>query len=137
MATESVEHSVASSVTPVTFALTGYYSNVLVENLTTTSGVVIWARADGTAAVSEADGCFAIDPGQSLVLSNGLAIYDQGLLNVAKGTMLGGGLSLGTPYQISPLGSSLAGGTANPGSTVSVILDTGSGPVQVAVSSVD
>lgn len=141
MATETVEHSVASSSTAVPFVLTNYYANLQVQNLTTGTGAtVIWVRADGTAAVSEADGAFAIDPGQSLILNNGLPIYDQGLLNVAHGTLAGTGPGTGTPYVVQPYGASLAvpsGGYVNPGSNVSVILDTGSGPVQVAVSSVD
>lgn len=137
MASETVEHSVASSVTPVAFVLTGYYNSVLVENLTATSGTLIWARADGIAAVAGADDCFPIEPGQSLVLDNGLPTWSQGLLNIQAGTLIGGPAMSGTPAMVWPMGTSIAGGTANPGSSVSVILDTGSGPVNVAVSSVD
>jgi hypothetical protein len=139
MATETVVHTVASAVTAVPFVLTNYYSSVLVENLTVTSGVLIWARADGVAAVAEADGCFAIEPGASLVLNNGLPIYDQGLLNVAHGTLVGTGPGTGTPYVVQPYGASLAvpsGGYTNPGCSVSVILDS-AGSANVAVSSVD
>jgi hypothetical protein len=135
-ASETAYASVASSSAATTMALTGYYGSVLVENLTATSGTIIWVRADGTAAVKEADDCFAIDPGQSLVLDNGLANWSQAYSVIPAGTLVGGGPSQG-PAVVQPFGSSLAGGTANPGTSVSVILDTGSGPVQVAVSSVD
>lgn len=138
MATETVYLDLGSSAQTAT--LTSYYSNVLVENLTeasVTGSGVIWARADGVAAVSEADGTFAIAPGESIVLSNGLPIYDQGLLNVAAGTLTGG--TAWTPAEVQPYGASLAGGKANPGSKVSVIADSNiEAPViQVAVSSVD
>jgi hypothetical protein len=135
MATETVYLDLASG-TAQTATLTSYYSNILVENLTTGTGAtIIWARADGTTAVAQADDNFAIAPGESLVLNNGLGIYDQGLLNVAQGSLAGG--TAWTPAEVQPYGSSLAGDKANPGSKVSVILDLGSGPVQVAVSSVD
>jgi hypothetical protein len=140
MATETVYNSIASG-TAVTFTLTGYYQSVLVQNLTpageTTPDVatIIWARADGTAAVAQADLNFAISPGQSLVLNNGLTSWDQAQSVIPAGTMAASLVS--APATISPMGSALGGGIANPGCSVSVILDTGSGPVQVAVSSVD
>jgi hypothetical protein len=132
-ATETVEHTV-TAVTAVSFALTGYYNSVLVENLTATSGVLAWARADGTAAVAGADGCFPIEPGTSLVLDNGLPTWSQALSVIQSGSLTGG--TPGTPALVQPFGSSLAGGTANPGCSVSVILDT-TGSVSIAVSSVD
>lgn len=144
MATETVYLDFTSTGTAQTAALTGYYGSVLVENLTTGTGAgIIWVRADGTAAVSEADDNFAIAPGQSMVLNNGLAIYDQGLLNVAHGTLTGNGPGTGTPYVVQPYGASLAvpsSGYVNPGCHVSVILDSntaGTPAVQVAVSSAD
>jgi hypothetical protein len=134
MAAESKEVTLNSSAASNT-TLTGYYTSVLVENLTTGTGAtIIWARADGVTAVSEADGTFAIDPGQSLVLQNG-TIWDQGLLNVPAGSLSGG--TPWTPAYNYPYGTALNGAIANPGTVVSVILDTGSGPVQVAISSND
>jgi hypothetical protein len=144
MATETVYLDFVSTGTAQTATLANYYSNILVENLTTGTGSgIIWVRADGIAAVSEADDNFAVSPGQSLILSNGLAIYDQGLLNVAHGTLTGNGPNTGFPYAVQPYGTSLAvpsGGYTNPGCHVSVILDSntsGTPAVQVAVSSVD
>lgn len=140
MATETVYLDFTATGTAQTATLTNYYSNILVENLTEpgTGAGIIWVRADGTTAVSEADDNFAIAPGESLVLNNGLGIYDQGLLNVAQGSLVGG--TAWTPAEVQPYGSSLAGDKANPGSKVSVILDSSTPAtpaVQVAVSSVD
>jgi hypothetical protein len=144
MATETVYLKFTAN-TAQTATLTGYYNSILVENLTAasvTGSGIIWVRADGTVAVSEADGTFAIDPGASLVLNNGLPLYDQGLLNVAHGTLSGNGPLTGTPYVVQPYGASLAvpsSGYASPGCSVSVIPDsnTASTAIQVAVSSVD
>lgn len=144
MATETVYLDFTATGTAQTATLTNYYNSILVENLTTGTGSgIIWVRADGTAAVSEADDNFAIAPGESLILNNGLPIYDQGLLNVAHGSLAGNGPNTGFPYTVQPYGASLAvpsGGYSNPGCHVSVILDsnTAASPaVQVAVSSVD
>lgn len=132
--------TIASSTVAVTAALTNYYDSVVVENLATpiVTGAetqIIWVRADGTAAVKEADGCFAITPGQSLVLDNGLAFWRQSESVIPAGTMAASSVS--APASIVPMGSSLAGGVANPGSSVSVILDSGTTSTPFVVSSND
>lgn len=139
MATETAYVSLASAVTASAISLTGYYPSIAVTNLTeqgATGATPIWVRADGIAAVTEADGAFAIASGQTLILNNGEPLWSQGLANVPVGVLVGG-VGTGTPAVVMPYGSSLAGGIANPGTHVSVILDNGVGPVQVAVASND
>jgi hypothetical protein len=144
MATETVYGTIASSSVAVTAALTGYYQSITVQNLadpaTTVAGTetqIIWVRADGTAAVAEADGCFAVMPGQVLTLNNGLAFWSQVYSVIPAGTLTGAPAGQGTPYEVQPYGSSLVGGKTNPGVHVSVILDTGSVSTNFAVSSND
>jgi hypothetical protein len=132
MATESIRVSVASSTVATSAALTGYYQDITVENIG--SGLV-WVRADGIAAVSEADGCFPLNTGQTLTLSNGLAYWSQVYSVLPKGTLTGG--TAWTPAEVQPYGSSLAGGQANPGVSVSAILDTGSTPILIEIASAD
>lgn len=138
-ATETVYGTIASSTVAVTSALTGNYGSVTVENLATPINTgaetqIIWVRADGIAAVKEADGAFAVMPGQTIVLDNGLAWWSQGLMNVPAGTVT---VSNGTPAIVQPFGSSIAGGIANPGVSVSTILDSGTTSTNFVVSSND
>jgi hypothetical protein len=127
-ATDSVQVTVTAA-SAVTAALTGNYQSVVVKNPTITSGITVWARADGTAAVAEADGCYAVAPGETLVLDNGLSYWSQAYSVIGKGTVT---VKPGTPAIVQPYGSSLAGGVTNPGSSVSLILDsTGSLPIIV------
>lgn len=139
-ASQTFYGTIASSTVAVTATLTNYYDSVVVENLgvplsTGPETQIIWVRADGTAAVKEADGCFAIMPGQSLVLDNGLAFWRQSQSVIPAGTMAASSVS--APASITPMGSSLAGGVANPGTSVSVILDTGTTSTPFVVSSND
>jgi hypothetical protein len=133
MATETARVSVGSSTVATTVTLSNYYSSITVENLAA-SGLV-WVRADGTAAVSEADGCFPLNAGQTITLNNGLAYWSQVYSVLAKGTLSGG--TPGTPAEVQPYGSSLAGGESNPGVSVSAILDTGSSAILIEVASAD
>lgn len=144
MATETFYGTIASSTVPVTAALSNWYQSLTVENLgdpsTTTAGTetqIIWVRADGIAAAARADGCFAVMPGQVLTLNNGLIWWSQVYSVLAKGAIVGTGPGTGTPYEVFPYGSSLFGQTANPGTSVSVILDTGTTSTQFVVSSND
>ncbi len=144
MATETAYGTIASSSTAVTATLSNFYQSITVENLgdpsTTVAGTesqIIWVRADGTAAVKEADGCYAVMPGQVLTLNNGLQWWSQVYSVLPKGTLAGTGPGTGTPYVVQPYGSSLYGQTANPGVSVSVILDTGSTSTPFVVSSND
>jgi hypothetical protein len=132
MATETARASVSSSTVATTIALTNYYQSITLENLGTG---LVWVRADGVAAVSEADGCFPLNTGQTITLNNGLAYWSQVYSVLSKGTLTGG--TPGTPAGVQPYGSSLAGGTANPGVSVSAILDTGSSAVVIEVASND
>lgn len=133
MATETVYGTIASSTVPVSVSLTGYFQNITIQNLS--SSQLIWARADGTAAASEADGSYAIQPGTTVELSNGEPYWTQAFSVIPAGTLVGG--TPGTPAEIQPYGSSLAGGKANPGVHVSVILDTGTTSTNFVVSSAD
>lgn len=141
MATETAYGTIASSTVATTATLSNYYQSITVENLadpvTTTAGTetqIIWVRADGVAAVKEADGCYAVMPGQVLTLNNGLIWWSQVYNVLPKGTI---SVSPGTPAEVQPYGSSLMGQTANPGVSVSVILDTGTTSTPFVVSSND
>lgn len=135
MATETIRGTIASATTPVSVALTGYYQNVTVENLAASGGTTIWVRADGIAAVAGADGAFPVLAGQVLSMANGLGYWTQAFSVISKGAVVGG--VPGTPAETYPYGSSLAGGVANPGVTVSAVLDNGTTSTTFEVASDD
>lgn len=83
----------------------------------------IYARTDGVAAVSGADGTYSIPTGQTLTFSNDLGYWNQAYSVIPAGSYATD--PTGSPKTILPYGSSLAGGTANPGTSVSVIGVTG------------
>lgn len=139
-ATETVYGTIASSTVAVTAALSAWYDTITIENIATPINTgaetqTIWARADGIVAVKEADGCFVIMPGQVVELSNGLTSWRQSQSVIPAGTMAASSIS--APATISPMGSALAGNVANPGTSVSVILDTGTTSTNFVVSSND
>lgn len=96
------------------------YAYVVVEN-TGTAGV-IYARTDGTAATVGGDFCTAIDPGTYMVIANMLPLWTQTSSVLVLGSYPAGSVvESGTPPEIQPYGSSLWGGQASPGTSVSVI----------------
>jgi hypothetical protein len=139
MATQTVYGTIASAVTPVTVTLSNFYQSITVQNLGVPLAVgpetqIIWVRADGTAAAPQADGSYPVMPGQTLALNNGLIWWSQVYNVLAKGTI---SVVPGTPAEIQPYGTSLLGGKANPGVSVSIILDTGTTSTPFLVSSDD
>lgn len=115
----TVYGTIASSTVAVSVALAERYDYIAIENLAPPPDAaspnaetqIIWVRTDGTAAVSEADDNFSVMPGERLVLAPMSGLWTQAALNIPHGT---------------GMGQSLYGATANPGTSVSVILDTGS-----------
>ncbi len=95
---------VANTVQAVTLAQRWGY--VTVENTGATE--VSYARTDGTAAVIAADFNFPILPGQSALLANMAPLWTQ------AASVIGAGSNDAT-------GRTIYGGTANPGTTVSLI----------------
>lgn len=99
------------------------WAYVRVEN-TGASGV-LWVRTDGSNAAA-ADGSYSLNPGESGVFANALPLWTQAATVIPAGSDVASPLAAGqpgwpgTPATNNPLGSSLYGGTANPGTSVSI-----------------
>jgi hypothetical protein len=136
MSNFSAYASVASSTSASTFTLTPRWNYVVVSNMTTGTGAtIIWVRTDGNPATVDGDESYALAPGQRGLFANQQGLWSQADTVVPAGTLIEGAPNPGvySPAMVWPMGSSLAGGVANDGTSVSVILDTGVGPVQVSV----
>lgn len=124
--------TIASASTATTATLAPRYNYLTVSNLGSggaapSTDVVIWIRTDGTAAVKEADYNFAVYPGQTLLVANMAPLWYQSATVIPESSLLGNGPLTGTPYETGdPYGGSLWGQKATPGTSVSVILDSGS-----------
>lgn len=109
----------ASTVATVTFG-TGStpirYSYVQITNESGTTPAPIYATVDGTTPTVGGQDTEEIAPGQTVLLGNAAAEWSQGLINVPAGT-----LTTTIPQTVTPMGSSLAGGVASPGTTVKLI----------------
>lgn len=122
----------ASSAATVTFGYNGNntpirYAYVAVEN---NAGFAVFVRTDGTAATN-AGGEFntLVPSGTTAVIANAQANWYQSQSVIPVGTIPAGEqLGSGTPQEIQPYGSSLGGGVANPGTSVSIIALSGSTP---------
>lgn len=121
---------VASTAQTVTFGNAGNntpirYAYVVVEN--TGAAGTIFARTDGTAATIGGDECFEIGPGQSATIANGFATWSQAASVIpasAAGANAYKNASGSGPYAplgVNPMGTSPYGGSANPGTSVSLI----------------
>jgi hypothetical protein len=113
----TVYGTISSSTVAVSVALAERYNYLTIENLSPPGAAtpelqLIWVRTDGTAAVKEADGCFSVNPGERMLVAPMNGIWTQAALNIPFGT---------NNWQ----GASLYGRVANPGTSVSVILDNG------------
>jgi hypothetical protein len=114
---------VASTATTITFGnptTSGVpirYATVLVENTGTTGN--IFARTDGQPATVGGDFCTEIGPGVAVEIANADPLWNQAATVIPKGAIVGG--TPGTPAEVYPYGSSLWGGLANAGTTVSLI----------------
>jgi hypothetical protein len=94
--------------TAVSGTLTPRYEFISVLNET---GVEIWVRTDGTAAVLDADLCSAVAPGERALLANTAVLWTQAQSVIPSGTH-------------NQWGQSQAGGVSNPGTSISVIAVT-------------
>jgi hypothetical protein len=113
----------ASTADTVSFGDRAGY--VTVANLGAT---VIYARADGTAALVAAEGTYAVLPGESALLANGSPLWYQSSKVIPSGVnQFGGGNTATSPSSPGEVQSqrSLAGQMANPGTIVSLISTAG------------
>jgi hypothetical protein len=119
----------ASTAELTTFA--DRYGYVVVQNLATTAGELLYVRADGTAATIGGEGCLVIPAGGQPVIANGLPLWYQSSKVIAQGAnQFGGGNTADSPSSpgtVTPM-ESLAGQMANPGTKISVISSTASLP---------
>jgi hypothetical protein len=109
----------ADTADSVTFADRAGY--VTVTNIGTT---VIYARADDQAATVAGEDCYAVLPGESALLANGLPLWYQSSRVIPQGVNeFGGENTASSPSSPGEVQSqrSLAGQMANPGTTVSLI----------------
>lgn len=121
---------VASTAQTITFGYAGNntpirYAYFLVENTGTTGN--IYVRTDGTAATVGGDFCTEVAPGGTAVVANALATWSQAASVIAASTSGAAayqnpmGTGMGGAIEVQPMGTSPYGGTASPGSSVSVI----------------
>jgi len=94
------------------------YAYVTVEN-TGAAATLIYVRTDGTAATVGGDFCIVVGSGQSVTIANELPSWSQVANVIAAGTQSAG--KPWSPSEIQPYGSSLYGGKASPGTSVSLI----------------
>src|SRR6185437_5749669 len=96
---------VPSGTSAVSGSLTPRYEFVTVLNET---GVEIWVRTDGQAAVLDADLCYAVAPGERALIANMTPLWDQASTVIPAGS-------------VNQWGQWKGGGMANPGTPVSFI----------------
>lgn len=115
--------------------------------ITNDGTVVIYARADqpvgGTTATVAGLNCYAIPPGESRILANGLPMWFQSSRVLQKGVIqVGNGAAYdptanpstpSNPGTVTPM-ESLAGQMANPGTVVSLISATSGQAYTVAAA---
>ena len=92
------------------------YAYIEITNESGTTPAPIYATVDGTTPTVGGQDTEEIAPNQTVVLGNASAYWTQGLLNVPAGT-----LTTTIPQTVTPMGSSIAGGIASPGTTVKLI----------------
>lgn len=96
---------IPSGTAAVSGSLTPRYEFVSVLNQT---GVEIFVRTDGQAAVVDADLCYAVAPGERALIANMTPLWNQSQTVIPAGSA-------------NQWGQSKAGGAANPGTPVSFI----------------
>lgn len=87
-------------------------------------GTVVYVRTDGTAATVGGDNTVAVEAGQTAVVANAFATWSQAASVIppaAAGANAYAVPSGNGPSEVTPMGSSPYGGTASPGTSVSVI----------------
>lgn len=97
------------------------YAYIAITNDSGTTPAPIYVTVDGTTAPTVGgEDTIQVNPGSTVTVANGASLWTPGLSTVGAGTQTPVG-SPGTPWQATPYGTSLAGGTANPGTTVKMI----------------
>jgi len=85
---------------------------------------VIWVRADGQAATIQGEDCYAVLPGESAILANGLPLWYQSSRVIPQGVNQFGGRNTSdsptNPGSVTPM-ESLAGQMTNPGTQISLV----------------
>lgn len=99
------------------------YGYITITNDSGTTPAPIYVTVDGTTVPTVGgEDTIEVNPNQTVTLANGASLWTQGLSGVSTGTQTPSSYqSASTPWQATPYGSSLAGGTANPGTTVKMI----------------
>ena len=110
---------VANTVTTITFGSGSVpirYGAVEITNESGTTPAPIYATVDGTTPTVGGQDDEQIAPNQTVILDNAEPYWTQGLMNVPAGTLI-----TTIPQTVTPMGSSIAGGIASPGTTVKLI----------------
>ena len=110
---------VANTVTTITFGSGSTpirYGAVEITNESGTTTAPIYATVDGTTPTVGGQDDEQIAPNQTVILDNAEPYWTQGLMNVPAGTLI-----TTIPQTVTPMGSSIAGGIASPGTTVKLI----------------
>lgn len=115
--------SATATGSSVSYTSTTRWAYLKIENTATAAGTgTLYVRTDGTAAAVGGDGTVSVNPGEVVVVANSLGLWSQAASVIPAGTYpTGSVLNSGTPPEIQPYGSSLYGGTTNPGTNVTVI----------------
>lgn len=109
MAVNSLSLTIAAANVAQSGSLTPRYQYVSVLN---ESGLEIFVRTDGTAAVVDADLCYAVAPGERALIANMTPLWTQAQAVLPAGS-------------VNQWGQAKNGGAANPGTPVSVITTAG------------
>ena len=119
---DSVVASLTSG-TAVSVTLAPRWSYILVENNSTNiaTPVGVWVRTDGVAATVGGDNCYYVAPNGSKVVANMAGLWNQSAPLIQNGP---------SDWQ----DTDIYGGTANPGTSVSVILASGAVAQSVVIS---
>lgn len=127
--------SAATSASGFTTIFTFRYNYLTVTN---TGANAIFLTTDGKTApvTTGGDGIFEIPAGQTMTIPNQLPSWYPSQTVIPTGVIQGEGANLGqgTPDQMYPLGSSLAGGKADPGTIINFIAVTGTTTFVVAAA---
>jgi hypothetical protein len=131
MANYSVQGTIASSSSAASVSLVPRWAYITIQN---EGSVGIWVRTDGQAAAVAGDYSFYVGPASALLLANMAPLWYQSATVIPESTSGRGNINPSDPSENQPYGSSYYGQLANPGTTVSVILSTGSSSQTFAVA---
>lgn len=97
------------------YALVPRYEYIVVENTGTTGDLYFTTNGQAATALGAADYCYGLVPGESKVVANMEPLWTQAAL------VIGNTSPTGVNTNQSQYGTSLYGGTASPGTSVSII----------------